>query len=121
MGFLHGHKLSLERDFQAIMKKGRVSMQYPLKFMYIAEPAETATFQLAVSVPKKRFHHAVDRNRMKRCVRESVRHCYPIISNCSLAIKIIIVYCDVKMISQSEIELIVSSFFQKIVAHAEAH
>ena len=29
--------------------------------------------QMLVSVPKKRFHHAVDRNRVKRQVREAYR------------------------------------------------
>lgn len=29
--------------------------------------------QLLISVPKKRFHHAVDRNRVKRLVREAYR------------------------------------------------
>ena len=30
--------------------------------------------QVLVSVPKKRFKHAVDRNRVKRQVREAYRH-----------------------------------------------
>lgn len=30
--------------------------------------------QMLVSVPKKRFKHAVDRNRVKRQVREAYRH-----------------------------------------------
>ena len=30
--------------------------------------------QLLVSVPKKKFKHAVDRNRVKRQVREAYRH-----------------------------------------------
>ena len=30
--------------------------------------------QMLISVPKKHFHHAVDRNRVKRQVREAWRH-----------------------------------------------
>lgn len=33
-----------------------------------------APVQLLISVPKKRFKHAVDRNRVKRQVREAYRH-----------------------------------------------
>ena len=36
------------------------------------QPAD-APVQLLVSVPKKRFHHAVDRNRVKRQIREAYR------------------------------------------------
>ena len=32
-----------------------------------------ASVQLLISVPKKRFHHAVDRNRAKRQIREAFR------------------------------------------------
>lgn len=34
---------------------------------------DDAPVQLLISVPKKRFHHAVDRNRVKRQVREVYR------------------------------------------------
>ena len=34
---------------------------------------DDAPVQLLISVPKKRFHHAVDRNRVKRQVREAFR------------------------------------------------
>ena len=37
----------------------------------VATPAPP---QVLISIPKKRFHHAVDRNRMKRLVREAYRH-----------------------------------------------
>lgn len=35
--------------------------------------ADSAAVRIAFSVPKKRFPHAVDRNRVKRCMRESWR------------------------------------------------
>lgn len=48
---------------------------FPLRVVYLTrdrQPDE-APVQLLVSVPKKHFHHAVDRNRVKRQVREAYR------------------------------------------------
>lgn len=49
---------------------------YPLRAVWMTTPrAEGAEpVQILISVPKKRFHHAVDRNRVKRQVREAYRH-----------------------------------------------
>lgn len=48
---------------------------FPLRAVYmLAErQPDDAPVQLLISVPKKRFHHAVDRNRVKRQVREVFR------------------------------------------------
>ena len=48
---------------------------YPLRIVWtIDESTEgTAPASILVSVPKKRMHHAVNRNRMKRMVREAYR------------------------------------------------
>ena len=48
---------------------------FPLRAVYmLAErQPDDAPVQLLISVPKKRFHHAVDRNRVKRQVREAFR------------------------------------------------
>ena len=42
--------------------------------MSIDRPQGGAPAQVLISVPKKRFKHAVDRNRVKRQVREAFRH-----------------------------------------------
>ena len=49
---------------------------FPLKAVYlpIDRPENGAPAQVLISVPKKRFKHAVDRNRVKRQVREAFRH-----------------------------------------------
>ena len=49
---------------------------YPLRAVYIqTEHSEgCAPVQILISVPKKRFKHAVDRNRVKRQIREAYRH-----------------------------------------------
>lgn len=48
---------------------------FPLRAIYnVRERHEgDEPIQILVSVPKKRFHHAVDRNRVKRQVREAYR------------------------------------------------
>lgn len=53
---------------------------FPLRVVYMLMPAgETpesmndVPVSILISVPKKRFHDAVDRNRMKRLVREAYR------------------------------------------------
>ena len=49
---------------------------FPLKAVYMSidRPQGGAPAQVLISVPKKRFKHAVDRNRVKRQVREAFRH-----------------------------------------------
>lgn len=48
---------------------------FPLRAVYLQKPRQEhdEPLQLLISVPKKRFHHAVDRNRVKRQVREAWR------------------------------------------------
>lgn len=47
---------------------------FPLRVVYMkVEATDLPPVSILVSVPKKRFHHAVDRNRMKRLVREAYR------------------------------------------------
>ena len=47
---------------------------YPLRAVYMpVEKSLNTPVSILISVPKRRFHHAVDRNRMKRQVREAYR------------------------------------------------
>ena len=52
---------------------------FPLRVVYmktkktVSGNGQTIPASILISVPKKRFHHAVDRNRVKRLVRESYR------------------------------------------------
>ena len=47
---------------------------YPLRAVFLpVETSEQAGISVLISVPKKRFHDAVDRNRVKRQIREAYR------------------------------------------------
>lgn len=49
---------------------------FPLRAVYkmIERRDDHAPAQILISVPKRRFKHAVDRNRVKRQIREAYRH-----------------------------------------------
>ena len=52
---------------------------FPLRVVYLVQPFSAdeqqaiAPVQMMISVPKRRFKHAIDRNRVKRQVRETYR------------------------------------------------
>ena len=48
---------------------------FPLRVIYMKSEHQDGQppVQVLISVPKKRFHHAVDRNRVKRQIREAYR------------------------------------------------
>lgn len=48
---------------------------FPLRAIYMVQQRaeESSPVRIIVSVPKKRFKHAVDRNRLKRQIREAYR------------------------------------------------
>lgn len=55
-------------------EQGTAFMSYPFRVVYLkADEKESVPVRVMVSVPKKRFKHAVDRNRIKRLTREVYR------------------------------------------------
>ncbi len=56
-----------------IFEAGKTVKSFPVRVVYLPI-ADTSVNQVAFSVPKKRFKNAVDRNRIKRQLREAYRH-----------------------------------------------
>ena len=75
--FPKSEKLRLKKDIEKIFAEGLSDFKYPLVLKHISFEGE-GTNLCAVSVPKKRFKKAVDRNKLKRQIREAYRlnkHC----------------------------------------------
>ena len=52
----------------------RTATAYPLRAVFLpVEEEQQKGISILISVPKKRFHDAVDRNRVKRQIREAYR------------------------------------------------
>ena len=74
-----GERLYLREEIERLHSCARSFVSYPIRIVWLAEPITTQTpgeqAQVAVmtSVAKRRFKHAVDRNRIKRMTRAAYR------------------------------------------------
>lgn len=81
MTFKKSERLNSKIIIDKLFAGGNSSMAaFPLRVVFMSIPLDEAPetmcdvpASILISVPKKRFHHAVDRNRMKRLVREAYR------------------------------------------------
>ena len=69
-------RLSLKNDIDNLFDKGQSFISYPLRIIYLSDSegkTPASDISVLVSVPKRRIKYAVNRNRIKRLIRESFR------------------------------------------------
>ncbi len=67
------HILSSKKDISQLFDKGQSIKSFPLLLVYLPKKDLDYDFQVSFSVSKKRFKTAVDRNYIKRLMREAFR------------------------------------------------
>ena len=80
-GLTKSERLTSQLIIEKLFAGGNASMAaFPLRIVFMQmkkqggeDVKDEPLVSILVSVPKKRFRHAVDRNRMKRLVREAYR------------------------------------------------
>jgi ribonuclease P protein component len=75
LSFPKKEHLCLKRRFDALLANGKSFFIYPFRVIYLVNDQEenSVPLQVAISVRKKQFKHAVTRNLIKRRFRESWR------------------------------------------------
>ena len=72
--FPKNERLKSKKLIEQVFQDGSNLKQYPLKLIYLkADLPEGVRCQAAMAVPKKRIRQAVNRNRIKRLMREAYR------------------------------------------------
>jgi len=85
---------------RSLFATGRVLNHYPFRMVWLPMEGVQADFpvQIAISVPRKKFPRAVDRNRIKRLIREAYRlhkhHLYRILEGQVQSYAVMIIYVD---------------------------
>lgn len=72
-GFGRKEKLKSRKQIEELFLNGKNFAVFPLRVTYQFLPSEEPFVQVAVSVGKRYFKKAVDRNRIKRLLRETYR------------------------------------------------
>lgn len=94
--------LKSKRTIEKLYAEGASVTAYPLRAVFIEQAAEEQepTAAILISVAKKRFRHAVDRNLVKRRIREAYRTAkHPFIEaleNSGKKMAVAILYIDTK-------------------------
>jgi len=76
MNFSFGkeYKLCSHKLIDTLFKEGQRVKEYPITIIHLTTETEIQkSFQCLISVPKRLFKKAHDRNYIKRCIREIIR------------------------------------------------
>jgi len=91
-------RICKESEIQSLFQKGAGFSSYPYRVVFLVRPVgdKPVTCRLLLSVSKKRFHHAIKRNRVKRLIREAWRKnkakLYEICHRDTISIDVALVY-----------------------------
>ena len=119
-------RLCKENDIQTLFDRGQGLSVYPYRVIYLPRRDESQpTVRVLVSVSKKRFHHAVKRNRVKRLMREAWRKnkapLYEICQKDNISLDVALVYTATVIHSYEEMMKKTRKAVQEIVKSYEKH
>jgi ribonuclease P protein component len=117
--FSKQERILYRNDFQKLLSEGKSVYVYPFRCLYLWKEADVFSGRIAVSVSKKKFKRAVDRNRIKRLIRESYRlekHIlYQKHADSKQSIDMLIIYTGTKIYSFSMIKEHIIELINKII------
>lgn len=79
--FSKAERLSKEKSIKELFEQGSSFYVHPVKVIYRLQPAGSTHHQILISVPVRNFKRAVDRNLIKRRIREAYRTQKELIAN----------------------------------------
>jgi ribonuclease P protein component len=72
--FKKEERISFQKEIDFLFTRGNSFCVFPLRLIYVEKkPFSGAVVSVLISVPKKKFKRAVNRNRLKRLIREAYR------------------------------------------------
>jgi len=116
--FKKAERLTGKKTFDQLFKSGKSIVVSPFRWVWILSPIPSLSdregsrgvspVQLGIAVPKKYFAKAVDRNTLKRRIREAYRKnkhpLYEILKNMNHTMALMIIYTAKEQLPYTEIE-----------------
>jgi ribonuclease P protein component len=121
--FCEEERLKGKKTFGELVKTGNSLYLFPFRAIYStygsAENENVFPANLGISVSKKKFKRAVDRNRIKRYIRESYRKIkeqdlYPFLKDNHISLKILLIYIHSEILDAETFQLKIGSILKKL-------
>lgn len=110
-------KLKSKNTIDLLFSEGKSVSKYPLRLVFVPlELEKNEKIKMGVSVSKKNFKHAVDRNYFKRVLRETYRlNKHLLIENLEKPYAFMFFYQSKDRLSYPEIEIKTKQLFEKFL------
>jgi len=104
----------------SIFEDGKQEKVYPFLLRYLTVDLKTnKRFQIVIAVPKRKFKRAVDRNKIKRLIREAVRKKKHIIEASMTAeeqqLALFLIYTSSKEETYQKVSVKIEALFLRLV------
>jgi len=111
-------KLKSRTTIGLLFTEGKTVSKYPLRLVYIPAPEpQEGMLQMGISVSKKHFKRATDRNYFKRVLRETYRHNkHLLLDKLDKPYSIMFLYQTKDKLSYEEINTKTIQIFEKFLA-----
>ena len=116
-------KLKSRKQMQFLFSKGTAITMHPIRLLYTIEKAEAGIFpngllQAGVGAPSRQFRKAVQRNKVKRLLREGYRLEKPNFTNSislsNTRLNLFFLYLDANVQTQQQIQATINLILQKL-------
>lgn len=115
-------KLKSKKLIEQLFAEGQSVSSFPLRMVYIATILDDSQVKVGVSVSKRHFKKAVDRNRIKRLMRESYRlNKHIIFNNITTQYAFMILYIGNEKPKYIDVENATIKLFKKFIKATETH
>lgn len=123
-GFSKKERLSGRKDIGKLFSYGKTYFSHPFNLVWTETGGgQDYPARVCISVSKKSFKRASDRNRIKRLIRESWRHekngLYLLLEKHNLKISVMLIYISADMPSQQYIRNKMSTLVSGFINHLE--
>ncbi|WP_445386396.1 ribonuclease P protein component [Robiginitalea sp. IMCC44478] len=121
--FPKSERLSGKKRWELLFREGKQLKAFPLSLYYLpAEKSDPPGFRAGFAVPKRSVKKAVDRNRIKRHLREAYRTQKPqFFNNTEGSYALVFLYLGKKLPEYHQLEKAVYQLLQKFCSNEKIH
>ncbi len=104
--FTKAERLSGKVLIDTLIQKGKSFNCFPFRVVWLEIPENKVKAQIVISVPKRLFKKATDRNRLKRLIREGYRKNKDVLieKTENKTIQLLLIYTSKTMMKSKEVE-----------------